>query len=264
MIGRRHARHPVAERVADDDRLAPSSALDREGDVVAEVVQRQTLGRPPARPDAARLRPEDAVTRLRQSLGDGVVVLRVAGRGGQQDHERPLPLVDDVDGDVAARDRMARPAFGGLDATAPDRHQGQGQDGSPHDFPPPLLLLLLSRLPSSPPPSRSGRGASGIDAPTDRSASGIACGTGKRRVRSTARRPFGRAVARTLPKGSKRSARGSQAGQSDGSKRKPSPWRRTWPQCGAPKWTGMIRVPFVAASSSTRRRVRRATSGSEQ
>ena len=60
------ASDPVAERVADDDRLPVLGILDGQGDIISEIMQRDPLLKSGAFPRAARLKSQNAKTRHRR------------------------------------------------------------------------------------------------------------------------------------------------------------------------------------------------------
>jgi hypothetical protein len=108
-IGRQHARHPVAEGVTDDESRPLASCAMTAAHVARIVVQINSCERAPTLSDAARLRPQHAVTRARQPFRDRLEVRRAAAERRKQNDDAALAVAlrQDFDADAAVRDNAA-------------------------------------------------------------------------------------------------------------------------------------------------------------
>ena len=105
MIDRGHARNPVSERVADNDRGPASVMPDHLCHVAREIVQRQTLHRA-CTASTARLRPQHVEAGAGNRCGQVVKIQGIATARGQENDRRPAAFGNHFDAYLVIGDNL--------------------------------------------------------------------------------------------------------------------------------------------------------------
>ena len=92
MIHIGDSRNVMSKRMPGNNRRASVLLPDHRGNVVRQCVKIEVLQRAAALAHAARLGPQHAKAGCRNALGDGIVILRVTGRRGQEHDQRATPF----------------------------------------------------------------------------------------------------------------------------------------------------------------------------
>ena len=105
MIDRGHARNPVSERVADNDRGPASVMPDHLCHVAREIVQRQTLHRA-CTASTAGLRPQHVETGAGNRSSKIVKIQGIATARGQENDRRPAAFGNHFDAYIVIGDNL--------------------------------------------------------------------------------------------------------------------------------------------------------------
>jgi len=108
-VGCQHGGHPVAEGVSNDESRAIAFVRDDRRHVRRVVVQINSCKRPPALPDAARLRAQHAVAGAGKPFRDRLEVGRSAAERGKQNDDAAslLALRQHLDAHVMVRNDVS-------------------------------------------------------------------------------------------------------------------------------------------------------------